>query len=119
MVAEAEGKVYDQAFFVEWIPHFCQKCQVLGHKSDLNKSSKSSNAFVAVPKHVSTQLVLGPSSVVPETDGGCDGEEEWVKATNQKKAKGVLLGSEVGSTDSINSGNVEGAGIPLNPILVP
>lgn len=31
MVEDENGKVYDQAFFIEWIPHFCQKCQTLGH----------------------------------------------------------------------------------------
>ena len=34
MVKDENGKVYDQAFFIEWISHFCQKCQTLGHMHD-------------------------------------------------------------------------------------
>ena len=31
LVEDEQGHVHDLAFFIEWVPHFCQKCQVLEH----------------------------------------------------------------------------------------
>ena len=30
LVENEEGQVHNQTFFIEWVPHFCQKCQVIG-----------------------------------------------------------------------------------------
>ncbi|XP_057539826.1 uncharacterized protein LOC130817879 isoform X2 [Amaranthus tricolor] len=33
-VEDKEDHVDDQAFFIKWVPYFCQKCRALGHICD-------------------------------------------------------------------------------------
>ncbi|CAO2832496.1 unnamed protein product [Amaranthus hypochondriacus] len=31
LVEDEDGRVFSQAYYAEWVPHFCSKCQVVGH----------------------------------------------------------------------------------------
>ena len=34
LVEDEDGQAHDQAFFIGWVPHFFQTCQVIGHICD-------------------------------------------------------------------------------------
>ena len=31
LVEDEDGRVFTQAYYAEWVPNFCSKCQLVGH----------------------------------------------------------------------------------------
>lgn len=57
---DEEGHVHDQHFFIEWVTHFCQKCQMLGHVCDDGpKDAKSRVEGKSKQQTVIRQQVVG------------------------------------------------------------
>ena len=129
--------MHTQAYYAEWIPHFCKKCQIVGHVCD---DTKSRRAYTVLNK-MSQDVVKAPIRASVESNGAvkatvqasvksngaiiqsksavqpCDVEEgEWVQVTGKKnKGKEVLVPAE----DNGGVVTAEGAGIPLSPISHP
>ena len=122
-VEDEDGKVYNQAYYAEWVSYFCQKCQVVGYICDENRTrTKKSKNVVEQQQTTKQPVVQAPvvsnnsSSPVAQVDQVCEVEEgEWIQVTgNKNKGKAA---NDVCSGGSGSKNSVKGAGIPLNPIL--
>lgn len=113
-VEDEDGNVYDQAFFIEWIPAYCQKCHEVGHSCEIRKPVKSSTQapLAKDPGLISKgQEIVQPIAdlVIPPEEEG-----EWVSVVKRRSSR------IRGTLEENNKGNLEennkGVGIHVNPI---
>ena len=45
-----EGHVHEQNFIIKWVPHFCQKCEVIGRMCDESRQGLKNRHVVKVVK---------------------------------------------------------------------
>lgn len=57
---DEEGHVHHQAFFIEWVPHFCQRCQALRHICDESSKVPKNIHVVKTAKKSTNILPFGP-----------------------------------------------------------
>ena len=104
LVEDKDGQVHDQAFF-EWVPHFCQKYQVIGQICPKNKGfvkdvKKSTTRMLTVPKQgtveqIVIKLVVGGTL---QSEPFNVEEKDWVQVNKRKKVKEREVWSEAGSS---------------------
>ena len=103
LVEDEEGHVHDQDFFIEWVPHFCQKYQFLGHMCDESsqvpkniQTVKAGKKYIPtlsfVPKQGTVELIVNTrvASRKSLADTSTEEERELVDPCDQQK-EGLVI----------------------------
>jgi len=105
-IRDAKGDTIEQVVRYEWVPHFCKKCNKVGHNCELQKPINQHQQAAQLAQKKVQQVWVKKPTVVPETEHGQQ-QEQHTQLTGQQEDLGQQRVPVQGAIKGCLSGQIQ------------